>query len=182
MAAYPGNQTLRGLAAGVYKPIRRKIFVSYHHGGDQHYYDEFSRFFHDKFEAVFDNSLERQIDSDNVDYVMQRIRDKHLTGTSCTVVLIGGKTHERKYVDWEIKATLAKQHGLVGIVLPTHTLNPSGQIIVPDRFFDNANTGYATWTHWNGLTVQGLTNVLEEAIAKPKNLIDNSRAMCQRNG
>lgn len=182
MAGYIGNPILAGLAAGLYKPVRRKTFVSYHHGGDQHYYDEFSRFFHNKFEAVFDNSLARQIDSENVDYVMQRIRDNHLTGISCTVVLIGARTHERKYVDWEIKATLAKQHGLVGIVLPTHILNPSGQIIVPDRFLDNANTGYAIWEHWDGLTVQRFTQILEEAIAKPKHLIDNSRAMRQRNG
>jgi hypothetical protein len=182
MAAYLGNPILGGLAAGSYKPIRRKIFVSYHHGGDQHYYDEFSRFFHDKFEAVFDNSLARRIDSENVDYVMQRIRDSHLTGVSCSVVLIDARTHERKYVDWEIKATLAKQHGLLGIVLPTHVFNPSGQIIVPDRFLDNANTGYAVWERWDRLTVQRFTQILEEAVAKPKHLINNSRAMRQRNG
>lgn len=182
MAAYPGNPILGGLAAGFYKPIRRKIFVSYHHGGDQPYYDEFSRFFHDKFEAVFDNSLARRIDSENVDYVMQRIRDNHLTGVSCTVVLIGAQTHERKYVDWEIKATLAKQHGLVGVVLPTQARNSSGQIVVPGRFHDNVNTGYALLRHWNELTVQALSQALEEAIAKPKLLIDNSRAMRQRNG
>lgn len=182
MAGLLGDPTLAGLLNGLQIPTRRRIFVSYHHGGDQYYYNEFSRIFHDGFEAVFDNSLERQFDSDNVDYVMQRIRDKHLTGISCTVVLIGARTHERKYVDWEIKATLAKQHGLVGIVLPTHARNPGGQIIVPDRFLDNANTGYAVWRHWDGLTVQGLTQVLEEAIAQPKQLIDNSRTMRQRNG
>lgn len=182
MAGLLGNPSLADLLYGLQISSRRKIFVSYHHGGDQHYYNEFSRIFHDRFEAVFDNSLERQIDSENVDYVMQRVRDKHLTGTSCTVVLIGGKTHERKYVDWEIKATLAKQHGLVGIVLPSHARTPNGQIIVPDRFVDNLNTGYAVWRHWNGLTVQGLTQALEEAIAKPKQLIDNSRTMRQRNG
>lgn len=182
MSGSIGNNALAGLAAALYKPIRRKVFISYHHGSDQDYYNEFSRFFHDQFETVYDNSLERQIDSDNVDYVMQRIRDNHLTGTSCTIVLIGRQTYLRKYVDWEIKATLAKQHGLLGIVLPTHIQNQTGQIIVPDRFNDNTNSGYAVWTHWNGLTVQGFTQLLETAIAKPKTLIDNNRAMRQRNG
>lgn len=182
MAGLIGNNSLAGLAAALYKPPRRKVFISYHHGGDQAYYNEFSTFFHDQFEAVFDNSLERKIDSDNVDYVMQRIRDNHLTGTSCTILLIGAQTYQRKYVDWEIKATLAKQHGLLGIVLPTHVQNQSGQIVVPDRFNDNANSGYAVWTHWQGLTVQGFTQLLETAIAKPRALIDNSRAMRQRNG
>lgn len=176
------NSSYGGLSIGLKKPIRRKIFISYHHARDQAYYDEFSRFFHDRFEAVSDNSLERRIDSDNVNYVMQRIRDNHLTGISCTVVLIGAETYLRKYVDWEIKATLTKQHGLVGVVLPTHVFNPSGQIIVPDRFLDNANTGYAVWEHWDRLTVQRFTQILEEAIAKPKHLIDNRRAMRQRNG
>lgn len=182
MAGLLGSNSLASLTAALYKPPRRKVFVSYHHGADQAYYNEFSKFFHDQFEAVFDNSLERQIDSDNADYVMQRIRDNHVSGTSCTIVLIGAQTHQRKYVDWEIKATLAKQHGLLGIVLPTHVQSPSGQIIVPDRFHDNANSGYAVWTHWQGLTVQGFTQLLEGALAKPRALIDNSRAMHQRNG
>lgn len=182
MSGLIGSNPLAELAAALYKPTRRKVFISYHHGGDQAYYNEFSKFFHDQFEAMFDNSLERQIDSDSVDYVMQRIRGNHVAGTSCTVVLIGAQTHQRKYVDWEIKATLAQQHGLLGIVLPTHVLNPSGQIVVPDRFLDNYTSGYAVWTHWQGLTVQGFTQLLEMAIAKPKALIDNSRAMRQRNG
>ena len=49
--------------------VRRKIFVSYHHGGDQQFYDDFSSFFHDGLEAITDNSLERKIDSADVDYV-----------------------------------------------------------------------------------------------------------------
>lgn len=176
------KNSLAEMAAALYKPPRRKIFVSYHHGGDQAYYNEFSKFFHDGFEAVFDNSLERQIESDSVDYVMQRIRDNYITGTSCTIVLIGAQTHLRKYVDWEIKATLAKEHGLLGIVLPTHLQNQSGQIIVPDRFNDNVYSGFAVWTHWNGLTIQGFTQLLELEIAKPKALIVNSNSMRQRNG
>lgn len=182
MAGLLGDSAINALLAGLSKPTRRKVFVSYHHGGDQAYYDEFSKFFHDQFEAVFDNSIVRRFDSDNVNYVMQRIRDNHLTGTSCTIVLIGAQTHQRKYVDWEIKATLAKQHGLLGIVLPTHVLNPSGQIVVPDRFLDNYTSGYAVWTRWQDLTIQGFTWLLETAIAKPKALIDNSRVMRQRNG
>lgn len=182
MAGMIGSNSLASLATSLYNSPRRKVFVSYHHGVDQVYYNEFSKFFHDQFEAVFDNSLERRIDSENVDYVMQRIRDNHVTGTSCTIVLIGAQSHLRKYVDWEIKATLAKQHGLIGIALPTHALSQSGQVLVPDRYLDNYNSGYAVWAHWNNLTVNSFTQLLETAIAKPKTLINNSRAMRQRNG
>lgn len=85
-----GSNNWSNLGQILYGQQRRKIFVSYHHGGDQRFYDEFSRLFHDEWETVFDNSLERQIDSDNADYVMRRIRDNYITGTSCTVLLIGG--------------------------------------------------------------------------------------------
>lgn len=182
MSGYYSDPNVNGLLAALVKPTRRKVFVSYHHGGDQAYYDEFSRFFHDQYEAIRDNSLERLVQSDDTEYVMRQIREQYITGTSCTIVLIGAKSHERKYLDWEIKATLDKSHGLVGIVLPTHAKNPTGEIIVPDRFLDNHKTGYAVWSHWDGLTVQGLTQLIDAAIAKPQRLIDNSRPMRQRNG
>jgi hypothetical protein len=181
MADYTASQRVLGLL-GSSVLTRRKIFVSYHHGGDQAYYDIFSQHFHDHYEAVFDNSLERQIDSDDVRYVMQRIRDTFITGTSCTVVLIGAQTHERKYVDWEIKATLLKQHGLVGIVLPNHQKTFDGKIIVPDRLYSNINTGFASLEYWSNLTAQRLIELVDAAANQPKSLIDNSMEMKQRNG
>lgn len=182
MARLIGNNSLASLAASLYKPPRRKVFVSYHHSGDQTYYDEFSRFFHDQYEAVFDNSLERRVDSDDVRYVMQRIRDTYITGTSCTVVLIGAATHQRKYVDWEIKATLDKQHGLVGIILPNHQKTMDGKIIVPDRLHNNISTGYASLEHWSNLTAQRLIEIVNAAANRSKSLIVNSMEMKQRNG
>ncbi len=184
MAGY-GPLTMASLGiigTAMQPPARRKIFVSYHHGGDQLYYNEFSRVFHDTYEAVYDNSLERQIDSDNTAYVMQRIRDNYITGTSCTVVLIGGQTHQRKYVDWEIKATLNKDHGLLGIVLPTHAKNLNGEIIVPDRFLDNWKTGYASFIYWQNLNGQTLAAAVHAAASASSSLIDNSRDMKFRNG
>lgn len=184
MAGY-GPLTMASLgiiSTAMQPPPRRKIFVSYHHGGDQWYYNEFSRVFHDTYEAVYDNSLERQIDSDNTAYVMQRIRDNYITGTSCTVVLIGGLTHQRKYVDWEIKATLDKQHGLLGVVLPSHSRSVEGKIIVPDRFHRNVVTGYASYMLWENLNVQSLAAAVHKAASTSSSLIDNSMPMKSRNG
>jgi hypothetical protein len=164
------------------KPTRPKVFVSYHHGGDQTYYDEFSRFFHDRYETVRDNSLERIIQSDNTEYVMRKIREEFIAGTSCTVVLIGAQSHERKYIDWEIKATLDKNHGLVGIVLPTHRQNEFGQIVVPHRLHDNVQSGYAVLTEWTSLTVQALTQAINSATSKSSLLIRNLHPMRVRNG
>lgn len=164
--------------------VRRKIFLSYHHKHDQAYYNAFSNAFHDTYEAVTDKSLEREVDSDDVDYVMRRIRENHISGTSCTILLVGTETYARKYVDWEIKATLDKEHGLIGVYLPNAAKNSEGKIIVPGRFFDNYKSGYAVWTSWANITrnVAICTGLIERANARSRKLIDNSRARRVRNG
>ena len=51
---------------------KRKIFVSYHHGGDRPFYELFSRTFCDQYDVIDDNSPERAIDSDNVAHSVGR--------------------------------------------------------------------------------------------------------------
>src|SRR5947207_2002675 len=111
--------------------VKPRIFVSYHHGADRQYYDEFSRRFADSYDVCDDNSVARVIDSDNCEYVMRRIRERYLTGSSCTLVLCGAQTRWRKFVDWEIKATLDKQHGLIGVNLPTNPRDIVGRVHKP---------------------------------------------------
>jgi hypothetical protein len=170
----------RGLGFGQLR-IRRKIFVSYHHGGDQAYYDAFSKQFHDTYQMVYDNSLERSVDSDDVNYVMRRIRENHITGTSCTIVLVGKDTWGRKYVDWEILATLEKQHGLIGVQLPTLPVDVFGKVNVPPRLSDNINSGFALWVEWIQVMGAALPGYIEQANGRDKNLIVNSRERRLRN-
>jgi hypothetical protein len=47
--------------------VKRSIFVSYHHGGDRAYDDAFSNLFADRYEIIRDNSVNREIDSDNAE-------------------------------------------------------------------------------------------------------------------
>ncbi|MGO3928377.1 TIR domain-containing protein [Rhodopseudomonas pseudopalustris] len=169
---------------GGYAPlVKHKIFVSYHHGGDQPYYDSFSQTFHDNFEVIYDNSLARAVDSDDVEYVMRQIRESFITGSSCTIVLVGAETWKRKYVDWEIKATLDKQHGLIGVRLPTAPLNQNGTTTVPDRLHDNIVTGFATWTDWTTITSSAVTlsKMIAEAKSRSSALISNGRDRLLRN-
>ena len=119
-----------------YAPPKRSVFVSFHHGGDRNYYDAFSRLFADNYDVIQDNSVERVIDSDDAEYVIRKIREEFITGSSCTVVLCGQQTPQRKFVDWEIKATLDKEHGLIGVNLPTNPKFPNGTVVVPNRLFD----------------------------------------------
>jgi hypothetical protein len=163
--------------------VKHKVFISYHHGSDQRYYDAFSSTFHDTYEAIYDNSLERRIDSDNVDYVRQRIRSDFITGSSCTIVLVGKDTWGRKYVDWEIDATLDLHHGLLGVQLPTASSSAQNTVIVPSRLYDNINSGFALWLSWQQITASaaGLNAYVADAKARSTSLIVNSRERRLRN-
>jgi len=71
--------------------------------------------------ATFDN--DDFIDSTNPEYVMSEIRRKYIQDASVTIVLIGRCTHSRRYVDWEIKASLRQgeslPNGVLAYVLPS---------------------------------------------------------------
>lgn len=170
---------LSGLAA-----TKRKVFVSYHHGGDRAYYDAFMETFSNTYDVIHDNSVERAIDSLNTDYVIRKIRENFISGSSCTIVLCGSETPQRKFVDWEIKATLDKQHGLIGVNLPTNPLGINNKYIVPDRLHDNIQTGYAVWVDWASFiqSSQSVQHYIETANSTSNDLIENSRSLKQRNG
>jgi hypothetical protein len=172
------NSLLSGLG------IKRKVFISYHHDGDRAYYDAFINAFSNTYDVVQDNSVDRSIDSSNTDYVIRNIRENYITGSSCTIVLCGAQTPYRKFVDWEIKATLDKQHGLIGVNLPTNPMNSNSKFIVPYRLHDNIESGFAIWTNWASLTqnIQSLQGSIEQANSRSASLINNCRALKQKNG
>lgn len=76
---------------------------------------------------------------------------------SVTVVLVGSRTGHRKWIDWEIWASLRgythpydplksfKPNGLLAIYLPTDSHS------VPDRLADNIKSGYAVSMKWENL-------------------------------
>jgi hypothetical protein len=146
---------------------RRKCFISYHHE-DQAYVDSFIRTFDDHHDAFIARQLGQMpddiINSTNTDYVMQRIRTDYIKDSTVTIVMMGKCTWARRYVDWEIQASLRSgdtitPNGLLGIKLPTFTQ-------FPERFNANANLSssgrddnYAGWidyprdaqTLWNAI-------------------------------
>ncbi len=157
---------------------KRRVFVSYHHESDQNFYWEFARLFGDAYQLVTDRSLERPVDSDDPTYAMRRIRESHLKGASCTIILCGMATFGRKYVDWEICASLNQDAALIGVHLPTFFPAP-----IPWRLHDNVLSGYAVMADWNSLVAAPLTLklYLENALARSKALINNSRPTMRRN-
>lgn len=113
---------------------------------------------------------------------MRHIRENYVSGSSCTIVLVGRDTWGRKFVDWEIDATLSKEHGLLGLQLPTLPI-VGAAVTVPDRLSDNIQSGYAIWKRWDYLVANPghLPVWIEEANAKDKVLIRNDCARRLRN-
>ena len=154
-------------------------------GRDQLYYDAFlPAHLLTSHEVIQDNSLRDSIYSEDSEYIMRRIREEYITGSSCTIVLCGLETPWRKFVDWEIKATLDAEHGLIGVWLPTVPLQSNGGTDKAPRLQDNIDSGYAVWTSWTAITSNpvSLATVIEDANGRSKLLTRNSRAMMTRNG
>jgi hypothetical protein len=151
------------------KPIAAKprVFVSYHHRGDQYWYNQFSTSFGSIYDVICDRSLERRIESEDPRYVDRRIRERFIVGTSLTIVLCGRDSWKRKYVDWEIYATLYCRHALLGIVLPTVTRYLDVSWVAPPRLLDNIRSGYAHYARWPQSPLE-LRAAIEEACCRSR--------------
>jgi hypothetical protein len=114
------------------------LFVS-HYGGDEKYIEKFKKLMSKEYD-IRDSSV---VESDpnnatNKDYIKSLIKAQ-IDWAGKVVVLIGPKTHEREWVDWEIE--YAGTHGdkrIVGVFLPGATdadlpemLNDYGNACVP---------------------------------------------------
>lgn len=79
---------------------------------------------------MIDKSLDDPIDSDDEEYIMQKIREDYLSDSTVTIHLIGTKSaenlghEEQKYIKRELQASLYdgknnSRSGILGVVLPT---------------------------------------------------------------
>lgn len=186
-----GNLKLREMMRS--EARRHKVFISYHHD-DQDEVDKFVKTYDDDKDVFISRGLglnmeDDIINSDDTDYVMQRIRDLYLKDSTVTIVLIGICTWARRYVDWEIQSSLrhgdkTTPNGLLGIVLPSVGKTPTA----PDRLAKNllgekSDEGYARW-YWYPTTKSSLASWIDDAfnarIARCK-LIDNPRDRFKNN-
>ncbi len=129
--------------------VRHKTFISYHRD-DQEEVDKFIETFdHDRDVFIAravgsDQTMDELIESDDDDYVMRRIREEHIRDSTVTLVFVGKNTWTRKFVDWELAASLHQgpKAGLPNGVLAI--LSPElSEAILPDRLVDNWESGYA---------------------------------------
>lgn len=165
--------------------IRRKVFIS-HFKGDRAEVDEFIDYFTNKHRVFIPkvlgaNDNDDFINSTDIDYVMRRIRELYLQDSTVTIVLLGGCTHSRRYVDWEIKSSLRQgqytPNGLMGIVLPSR----NNTAHLPPRLESNWNSAhqdcYARYWSYPGSPEQLAANIEDafQARTTRPHLIQNSQ-------
>ena len=142
------------------KTTRHNVFISYYHEEDQEYKDRFVR-------MMGDNLIDKSVNIGNIadtnlptETTLQQIRERYIAQASVTVVLIGRCTWRRKYVDWEIGASLRDTQtnprcGLLGILLPSHPdfgKETYSLRRIPPRLADNCDgdAAFASIYDWTG--------------------------------
>lgn len=138
---------------------RHRVFVSYYHKDDQHY----KELFESRFSNIYDIYVSESVKMGDIDdtkfsteRIRQKIRDEHLRDSTVTIVLIGAHTWQRKFVDWEIGASIRHtksnpRSGLLGILLPTYPKPPKkayDPCTIPPRLYDNIQCSFATIHNW----------------------------------
>lgn len=96
---------------------KRRVFISFDHDDT----DQVNGFLGlrnivDGLE-FYNHKLDREVQSDNSDYVARVIRDQYITPASVCVVLIGNNTANSDWVRWEIQTCLSQGKGILGIRL-----------------------------------------------------------------
>ena len=171
--------------------VRHKTFITYHRDDQQEVDDFIATFDHERDVFIAravgsDQTMDELIESDDDEYVMRRIREEHIRDSTVTLGFIGKNTWSRKFVDWELAASL---HQGPKAGLPNGTLailSPKlSKAIVPDRFADNWETGYAKYYPYPKNRTQ-LANWIDDAFearedqAKRRS-IKNGRRKLKRN-
>lgn len=135
----------------------RNCFISYHHSYDAHYMEKLRDL--KSGMKVADYSLKEDISHLTEQTIYKKIRDK-MRNCSVTVVLVGSQTGHRKWIDWELWASLRgyahpsdpyksfKPNGLLAIFLPVGLFSSHS---IPERLQDNINSGFAVCMKWENI-------------------------------
>ncbi len=169
---------------------RHNVFISYHHGNDEHHKKKFESLFSNIYDILESKSVnDGDIDpNEDTEIVRQKIRDNFIRTASVTVVLVGSETWKRKHVDWEISSSirdtkLNSRTGLLGIILPTYPYpkNSYSSHTIPPRLHDNIKCGFAKIYNWSDNPNEVQKWIHEAFKRRKENLPDNSRNMFAQN-
>jgi hypothetical protein len=169
---------------------RHKCFISYH-VADLEQVKAFVTDFGSEFipRSVGVTEDDDFVDSTDTDYIKRRIREEYLSNSTVTILLLGEGTWGRKFVDWEISSSLRNdpvngRNGLLVIPLPSMNNRATLPARVRDNFVPGDPAGsYASYVSYPVSKSVLRTNIeiAFQARSLKGNLVDNSRALRQRN-
>lgn len=166
-----------GMDSGpLFQRPKRRLYVAYDHLRDSPRYERFLLLFGSGFEFVRDNSMERELGTDDAGAHIAYLAREAMDGCHAAVILCGPETHRRKFVDWEIQAALGKGLALLAIPLPDCPKDGAGNLVLPPRFQRNFDSGYAVLCPWSGLAAaaEDLSAKVRFALERPRELIVDS--------
>jgi hypothetical protein len=163
----------------------RNYFVCYHHAYDTDFLEDLREM--KSGMKVADYSLKEDISHLTEQTIYKKIRDK-MRNCSVTIILVGSRTGHRKWIDWELWASLRgyahptdpyksfKPNGLLAIFLP-------GSHSIPERLQDNIDSGYAVCMKWENFEedFESKVNFAHWKRTNNTHKIDNSREKINRN-
>lgn len=133
---------------------RHRCFISYHHA-DEIEVEQFINDFDHSRDIFISRGIGAAMSGDIIEssdsgYIMKRVRQLYLNNSSVTIVLVGRCTWSRRFVDWEVAASLRNttnslRNGLMAITLPSVQSHPTG--LLPPRVAANVEGqgGYARY-------------------------------------
>ena len=134
--------------------VSRHVFISFDHEDLDEVNLLRGQANNDKLDLQFDDhSVKEPYDSDNADYIKQKIREK-IDRCSVTLVYLTDKTASSKWVNWEIEESLKRGKGVIGVYkgdTPPARLPPA---------FQQNDCEAMKWEH------AGLTKAIEDASTK----------------
>lgn len=162
-------------SGALFQRKKRKVYVSYNHAAHGPFYERFQKGFSTRYLLSRDNSLERELGTDDGAAYAAALDRGPMKDSACTVVLCGASTPKDKFVDWEIKVALDQGDGLVGILLPDHQFDGEGQPVLPERFRRNFESGFAVLCRWDEVIEEriDLTGRILFSLDRPSSSIDN---------
>lgn len=168
---------------------RLKCFISYYHDDDKKYVKKLRKIYEQI--VVSDYSLDTDLSTNTSDEQIYENIKFRMNNCTVTIVLIGENTGRRKWVDWELWASLNpfisktikhrdtfRPNGILAVYLPGKKHS------IPKRLQDNINSGYVIKMHWNSITnTKALVKKLVIADGRRRciSLINNSRRKMKRN-
>ncbi|GFK17951.1 TIR domain-containing protein [Corynebacterium glutamicum] len=171
---------------------RHKCFISYHHADEAEVEAFIQQFDHNRdvfiARGIGAGMTGDIIASTNDDYIKQQIRTKYLRDTTVTIVLVGRETWKRRFVDWEIAASLrntstSSASGVLAITLPS--VENYSDLKAPARLLDNLDgtDGYAVWWKYpdSAEVLAAMIDWAYDARASKTDLRNNSRLLRKHN-